>query len=1707
MRDRWARGSGPSDAGMGSDKKRMRRAGCLESEPDGGRQEEEAEARRRGEESQSRSSLEREEICRERSGESELSNLGGVVVGFVRRCCVDLRGVGGARLGGIRRGGGDLPEIGAACLRSEMDRVRESRRTGVPGGGPPPQRRRLRSGGGGGGPRDSPRSERRRGERLMLNGGGGGGRDDGDETSDESLGDDDDDADEELPASAPRYPPVQRRSPSTAQPPSPPQPGGGHHHSSSSSGGGGGGGGYHNHHHHGGQQQIRKGGSNPKSPIVWKAADEMIGVPVPRKARSASTKRSSHEWSVHGGVGSGAGDSSQIQRPPSRPISPASGSTTGPARKKSKQVGGGGSSGASGQAPKQRLAAPSSAPPAAPPQPPPPKISKSPSFIQEEIEVAEVLFGLRQFPGPPKPVENNHKLELRDASEAKSGNSSPAPSSSAARPSDTTSHATIAPKRKRPRLVKYEDDNRPASPSKPELAEPSSRPEVLPASRSEAKASTLLAATESGTTTATAGAQHEASREPEKRDDHRSRDSELLAGESDRRDHRTESRPEPPLQPPSGKAESESATVVSESRNGEATTATKIELASDGPRQEKFCIDLMAPPPGKLSPDRDGASDPDVDKKGLDSETDMVRRGNSEKKDGERARRGLEINLEDDKVQRIPAEELAPKKLTLQLDLEKPSVGEEKSPSERRPQPTLQQQQQKSSKNETKHEKSAMPAVTPPMPIPVGSWLGSFPPFGYLGPVPGLSAAGLHHPMDVKPGSSTGLQHAALLPPPPVRPKRCATHCFIAQQIQYNQRIAKMNSFWPPAAAAAAASRSAPFFGPRPFNMGVVPPAEAASLLVNPMQGSYPVRAHAPLQESKAPSMATPSFQGSLSKDKAALNNAAVAESSQRKQPLGHEAQQSSPVPTMLQGPAFIFPFNQQHAAAAAVAAANAANRVDDTKPSGGSNAMPPSATAHTSAANPGAAAMNLSFTNLQPDAQFLAIIQNGSYTFPVAAHAGGPPSYRGMAPPGPAVPFFNGHVYSSHMLHPSQQQGAPPQNLQKAPMSSLSTSSQKHQPQQSQGLLGYSPNANAAANNNSQSYSSGNQRPVVLPGLSHRHDIEKTVQDSPSSDDKSSHPQKGSYDHNYAVPVHLPNFALMPPNSAANGQSDKKPSEHHLQQLPPASRGQGVRIDLASSQPFVLPFGSVGAPGSAPSGLDFSSLAQNHALFHQEAGRHGYPQLNFATAQSVQAAQHKSQHHQVTGETKSLAGDSSTHNTVDSERKKSATAKYPGDSQQHSLSFSRQESKSYVPPFLSGSTNESSSRTMSLIGSESSNTFTVGGKSTSASAPAATSAAAPSPSTIPQQQQQQQQQQHQQHFLQLHKQQQLMQHHHLNSRPRSAAPSNTGGYSDRMNMANFQGMMYPSSATQGGIPSQSPQLKASSARATGAPAGAASPGAPPSNLIVMKNSGAHQQAKAPLQSLSTTNHQPQSSLNMSSSKMGPSMTNISAGGGDLSRSSNAPVASGSPSNSVSKSTGASPPASGSAKGVPPAVQLPSPQQQSAKNPASTSGAKSTPTNHHYSSMPMSSILGQQPNVQLASNSGSKQQSHMPSLKQQPFQQGHFFISNAYTPQAPGATGGVSLGLYQKRSADKTQQQVPHQQSAMSAAAGNNMKTLHPPSGGFMHLTAASQSPSGVPHSHMSAAQLTFGSMPVSVKPSDQKPAAGNRYGCRLLLSSLTLDG
>lgn len=65
----------------------------------------------------------------------------------------------------------------------------------------------------------------------------------------------------------------------------------------------------------------------------------------------------------------------------------------------------------------------------------------------------------------------------------------------------------------------------------------------------------------------------------------------------------------------------------------------------------------------------------------------------------------------------------------------------------------------------------------------------------------------------------TSLQPPNLLFSQP-RPKRCATHCYIARNIHYLQQFTRMNPFWP------AAAGSASLYGATACNLNVVPPLE-----------------------------------------------------------------------------------------------------------------------------------------------------------------------------------------------------------------------------------------------------------------------------------------------------------------------------------------------------------------------------------------------------------------------------------------------------------------------------------------------------------------------------------------------------------------------------------------------------------------------------------------------------------------------------------------------------------------------------------------------------------------------------------------------------------------------------------------------------------------------------------------------------------------
>ncbi|KAK1259341.1 Protein TIME FOR COFFEE [Acorus gramineus] len=474
----------------------------------------------------------------------------------------------------------------------------------------------------------SSRSKRRRGDRSLN----GSGRDEGDETTEESLDDDEEDEDDDaitgssasaavgggggtsLPPVRPLPPPPQP-SANSALPSMSPQ---NHHH--------------HHHHHRKSfpQAPSQPPPAKPVRAVPWRGADDMIGLSVPRKARSAAPKRS-HEWLVSGGgsgsgvagAGGGGGVAEQIHRQ----------SSTSPARM----------SGASF----------SSALPAAPISPTssnasvrkkkptglkphrPPKVSKTVAAAaptsEIEIEVAEVLYGLtRQFKQEP------NKPNQRDASDGSTGvdpsrSRVSSPISISTVPSSTAPphHPTIAPKRKRPRqIVNYEEESS-ASPQLVSSVSSAVKTEAEQMGKREApsprdeKNNNVAPAVENG------GGSHDLSGplpvavEPPPFSSAEAVKSEVAQAMEDveGKDRAAEDKEEiktalSMLKEP---------TVADLDVNVDEASVKKTVSTTEKPREEKFRIDLMAPPPLKPSPEMDGIRDFSTEHKLSLSPADLVR--------------------------------------------------------------------------------------------------------------------------------------------------------------------------------------------------------------------------------------------------------------------------------------------------------------------------------------------------------------------------------------------------------------------------------------------------------------------------------------------------------------------------------------------------------------------------------------------------------------------------------------------------------------------------------------------------------------------------------------------------------------------------------------------------------------------------------------------------------------------------------------------------------------------------------------------------------------------------------------------------------------------------------------------------------------------------------------------------------------------------
>uniref|UniRef100_A0A803N0Z6 Time for coffee n=1 Tax=Chenopodium quinoa TaxID=63459 RepID=A0A803N0Z6_CHEQI len=895
---------------------------------------------------------------------------------------------------------------------------------------------------------------------------------------------------------------------------------------------------------------------------TWKAPDEMIGVSIPRKARSASTKRGHDCWSSAGGVG---GSGEQISRQPSsspvrstmtatpspavaalptplqaqQPMSPSSSNIS--IKKKIKAANG----------PKQ--------------QRPPKSSSKSSPSTQDaiEIEVAEVLYGLmKQSQAPSKQdggmIIDSAKMDSRSITDSKSRVSSPVTNSpsihhltNCSNPSTSSSTAppltTVAPKRKRPRPYPEDIPTGFGPRSSPISSTP--KPESDQAPKLEAASSSMDknnigSAIENG-------------------------------GDSTNLQDLTA---ETPL---SSSAEAVNNGILSDAKQG------MVEESSTGIRNGMMVRAAKVEEASSSSPKLESPHTQNHDR--VESSTTNSTKPNSsfvEQDNHREDKYEIDLMVGSDGLSmgrkpRLASSQPVPQQLNLnskdiQFDLEKcgSSVNEDKLNFQKQ-QPTPP----KTTRDDANTDKPGGQLGSAPLPMSVpGGWHGGLPPMGYVGPLQGVVS------MDGTPMASPPIQSPHFLFSQP-RPKRCATHCYIARSISVHQQMMKMNPFWPAAAATAVAGTS-PLFGAKPYNLNMVPPADLAAAAGRGMVVSSS-------QDNKGqPFTFFPGQSASSTKDKSPQPPNAP-DSAQKKQYMLQPALPPGAPSNMMHGPALFFPMGQQQAAVA-----NA--RPNSTKsPSTGVNAA--SASAATSspmgAAPPtnsnAGPAMSFSYPNMGGnEAQFMAILGNRPYPFPIPAHVGAAPPYRGSHPQ--PMSFYNGSFYSSQMLHPSQmqqQQAVQPsqsmqiqqQNQQNASLSTASSSSQKHLQNQQQRPQGSS--APGAGNPNQ-----GLQIQAAKGRMSQTHP-DMGGEDSPSTADSRNRPNMNVYGQNFAMPFHSPNFAMMTPPSSMGSNAAGVPNGN-----------LGDKKQQPPQQPPAFPMSFATMNGAATPGLDMSSIAHNHALMQTNA-------------------------------------------------------------------------------------------------------------------------------------------------------------------------------------------------------------------------------------------------------------------------------------------------------------------------------------------------------------------------------------------------------------------------------------------------------------------------------------------------------------------------
>ncbi|KAK3193779.1 hypothetical protein Dsin_025089 [Dipteronia sinensis] len=410
-----------------------------------------------------------------------------------------------------------------------------------------------------------------------------------------------------------------------------------------------------------------------KQAPALKATDEMIGVLVPRKARSASVKRSHENWvSGNGGFWEDHRASTSTASRSAEANSPSSSNVS--VRKKMKPNG-----------PKNRL----------------PKASESSSSVQQddiEIEIAEVLFGLMKQSQISKNEDDNtrQKLESKDVK----------PSVSVlAQNNSLASDLLHAPKKNK---VEADNSSNPgenssiASPNNfecelPGKMENSSAPESQKSAISCEASQVLDAAKES------VESQEEATKQGD------SKPSIEGSGYTDG--------PVTERNPVSDEKESAlCAKIGVDLQDSTVTKASWMASERESRKEEKFKIDLMALPPMASSSDRDGFND-------FASDHNLYHVN-------------MKSDVKDENVKKAAIEELEEKKIEPIGESRKMKFDSEKPNKDNGRDSIINKLQNLSQKKPQQPFKSTMPKVerSAPLQIAVAGWANGVPQMEYMPP-------------------------------------------------------------------------------------------------------------------------------------------------------------------------------------------------------------------------------------------------------------------------------------------------------------------------------------------------------------------------------------------------------------------------------------------------------------------------------------------------------------------------------------------------------------------------------------------------------------------------------------------------------------------------------------------------------------------------------------------------------------------------------------------------------------------------------------------------------------------------------------------------------------------------------------------------------------------------------------------------------------